>query len=116
MIDINLFAKSMKNKWIKNILLNDHANWKTHNSFRKTWKIFLGFFMNIVFLKPLPKTKCKLPSFYKSIIEVLIEFNRIAYKRKKMEPFPEIRKQILWGNHFIKHEGKGLVFKFWIES
>ena len=54
------------------------------------------------------------PNFYK---EVITCWNINGWGQTKLPvTFTEIRKQVIWGNKFIKFENKSLFFQNWVKS
>ena len=58
-------------------------------------------------LKSMPKPVITLTPFYKSLIEIWIEF-KTCLRTKHADNFCNVRQQIRWGNMWIKHKGKKL--------
>lgn len=119
MLDIDLFYKTLTLKWIKNLQNNYKANWKLIPLFflNHYGQKLLIFNMNLDSLRSLKAPKFKLPLFYKSLIELWIKLNNTKQtNHRSLDTFPEIRKQIIWGNQFIKYKGKCLNNTSWIES
>ena len=55
-----------------------------------------------------------LPSFYLNIVNSWI---KIKSTHKSVPNYhSEIRKEVIWGNKFVKFQNKSLVFKNWIDS
>lgn len=51
------------------------------------------------------------------MIRVWVEFVNIKTSNKtKIQNFSEIRKQVIWGNRYIKHNKTCICFKSWIYS
>ena len=71
--------------------------------------------MNLDSWKSMPKPDITLTPFYKSLIEIWIEF-KTCLCTKHADNFCNIRQQIIWGNMRIKHKGKSLLFRNWIQS
>ena len=63
----------------------------------------------------MPKSVITLTPFYKSLIEIWIEL-KTCLCTKHADNFCNIRQQIIWGNMRIKHKGKSLLFRNWIQS
>ena len=62
----------------------------------------------------MPKPDITLTPFYKGLIEIWIEF-KTCLCTKHADNFCNIRQQIIWGNMRIKHKGKSLLFRNWIQ-
>ena len=119
MIELNIFTKTIRVKWI-NLLNNEtQATWKIIPRFflNQFGKHLLLFKMNVDSVKSLPKPKTSLPIFYSEIIEIWI-YTKSQMISPYIQPntFYDIRKQVLWGNKYIKRNGKCLIFHNWIES
>ena len=71
--------------------------------------------MNLDSWKSMPKPDITLTPFYKGLIEIWIEF-KTCLCTKHADNFCNIRQQIIWGNMRIKHKGKSLLFRNWIQS
>jgi hypothetical protein len=71
--------------------------------------------MNYDSLKSLPLLKHDIPQFYKDILKHYGELNNTRIKQNP-KTFSDIRKQVIWGNQYIKFKGKSLIFKSWINS
>jgi hypothetical protein len=114
--DIETFSKTLKLKWLKLINSNDNANWKLIPKFflNQYGKNLLVLKMNTDSFKSLPSVQYNLPEFYIEILKHFVELNNIMNRPPKS--FHEIRSQIIWGNRFIKHRGKTLLFQSWIDS
>lgn len=117
MIDIDLFIKSIHIRWITRLCENTNENWKTFPMFHfnKFGKNLLVFRMNLNSIKNLnTKTLKTLPEFYQQLIKTWISVK----KGDTIEPktFYDIRKQVIWGNEYIKLNRKCLFFNNWIKS
>ena len=108
----------MKLKWIKYLKTNSNANWQKIPLYilNKLGNNLLIFDMNLDSLKSLNKYSIQLTPFYTELVNTWIEFNKLHHLNKQIENFEHIRKQIIWGNKFIKHKGKCLLYKHWIET
>ena len=117
MPDISIFAKTLNMKWVKMLCIDDNANWKAIPNFflNQFGKKLLIFKMNIDSIKSLPKVKWKIPAFYEEIISNFIEINNASSPIKARTYF-NIRTEVIWGNRYIKHNGKCLIFENWINS
>ena len=114
MIDLETYINTMKLKWVKSLLSQDDANWKVipKYHFQKFGSNFLIFYYNIDNINGLNAKH--LPEFYSNLLNTWI---KSSYKHgKQMLTFNDIRKQIIWGNQFIKLNKKCLVFPSWINS
>jgi hypothetical protein len=69
--------------------------------------------MNIDDIKNLPKAN-NLPAFYRDIIMCWVKTGEGQLPSSKY--FANIRKQLIWGNKYIKVKGKSLLFNNWINS
>ena len=57
------------------------------------------------------------PTFYQEMIKTWINVNNCENKHHdQINNYLEIRKQVIWGNKFIKFQGKCLFFDNWIDS
>ena len=114
MVDINAQLQTFRIKWVNRLISNTDMNWKIIPKFHfdKYGKNFSLFKMNFGDVKNLKEIK--LPVFYKNIIESWV----IAGGGCMDEPksFADIRKQILWGNQFIKWNRKCLLYKNCIDD
>ena len=115
MIDIKSYFKSLRAIWVSRLVDGNLANWKLIplKYFNATGKNWLVFQMNnegnecIEYLKNIPK-------FY---TEVVSSWNASGGGQvKKPVTFSDIRKQVIWGNKFIKFKNKSIVFENWIKS
>ena len=115
--DIEIYEKSLKLKWIKSLGCDEHANWKVIPKFflNQYGKNLLILKMNLDSIKSLPPIKYPLSQFYNDILAYYVEFNNLTIC-KKPTSFHDIRSQIIWGNRFIKHNGKCVIFLSWINS
>ena len=115
MPDIVSYFDSLKLSWIPRINTENEANWKILPWFhlQKFGKNLLIFKMNFNDIKNIPGIE-KIPVFYYEIIKSWLKIG--GGKKKNPENYREIRKQILWGNRFIKHNNKCLIFQNFIQS
>ena len=115
--DVESYCKSLKMKWVKLLLEERNENWKVIPKFlfNQYGPNLLIFDMNVDSLKSLPNPKIALFPFYQELLEHFIEFNRIG-KERKPDTFFEIRKQVIWGNQYIKFSRKSLLYRHWAES
>ena len=81
--------------------------------FGKSWLVFNTFNVNIDDIKYLPKSK-NLSAFYGDIIMCWVIAKGGQFPNTKH--FTNIRKQLIWGNKYIKVDGKNLLFNNWINS
>jgi len=116
--DIYAYNKSLKMKWVKELLISDNSSWKIIPSYilNQFGAHLLVFQMNLDSYKSLPKPKITLFPFYREVLEHFIEYKNITDNNIKPNTFYQIRKQILWGNKYIKYAGKPLLFTHWIDS
>lgn len=99
--DIEISLKTLRLKWLKLLSSNKEANWKIIS------KYYLNHYgSNLLIFKM---------DFYTDIIEYNIELNNINTTHQ-LKSFSEIRKQIIWGNRYIKFNGNGLIFHEWINA
>ena len=119
MIDTKSFIKAIKTKWVKHLLSEkSNSRWTIIPRYfiNQFGENYLVFHMNIDAYKNLPRTKHKLPPFYHELLKTWIEFRKYI-NRTKVTNYYDIRKQILWGNQFIKEaSGKTIIFHKWIKS
>jgi hypothetical protein len=117
MVDIKSHIKILKMKWVSSLNDTNEANWKLIPRFylNQYGNNLLVFSMNIDSFKSLPKVKHHVPNFYLQIVKNFIEFKNTK-PQKSPDTFWEIRQQIIWGNKFIKSNGKTIIFKSWIDS
>ena len=93
---------------------NSNENWKIipQKCFENIGENFLIFNMNLDSFTSLENELTKtIPAFYKELLK--------TWRRrgdKSPQHFREIRKQIIWGNKYIKYKGKCLVRIDWIKS
>ena len=113
--DIEIYSKTLKLKWLKFLVSNEDANWKVIPKFflNQYGQDLFILKMNLDSLKSLPPVKHEIPIFYKDLINHFIEVNNPC---KNPKSFYEIRKQVIWGNCFIKFKGKCLVYHSWLKS
>ena len=111
MIDFHSFCSMLKVKWIKHLLTNDNANWKVipRYIFDCLGENVLFFYMNFQTCKHLPKMYLHLRHY----IKMSFKYGYYIKTRlkKNTKSFAEIRKQIIWGNSYIRLNNKTLVFK-----
>lgn len=114
MIDLDSYIRTIKLKWIKALTSDEDANWKLipTYSLEKYGKHFLIFYTSLDSIKSIDTNN--IPEFYKNILEIWIQSN--SPKSNNDFNYREIRKQIIWGNRFIKYKGKCLFFNNWIKS
>ena len=105
----------MKINWVKRLTDETWANWKIIPTyyFSEFGGKNLIFKMNLGSHKSLENIK-NLPTFYLEILKCWIKNG--GGKTKNPENFLDIRKQVIWGNQYIKNQGKSLYFKHWIEE
>ena len=113
MIDIDKYIEAIKIGWVNKLTDNTEANWKVIPKllFNKIGKNFLVFKMNIDNLTLLPTYPSFIYPFYLDIL-------KIWTKNKKEIAIPKnyrsIRQELIWGNKFIKFNGKCLLYNKWI--
>ena len=115
MVDFESYFQSLKASWVKRLTETSVGNWKIIPL--KYYNIFghnlLIFKMNIENIKHLPDLE-QIPEFYREIIRCWVKSGggQMMYPKD----FLGIRKQVIWGNKFIKTGQKYLIFKNWIKS
>ena len=118
MTNINTYIKALQIKWILRLLENSNENWKIipQMYFENIGENFLIFNMNLDSFKSLENELTKnISAFYKGLLKTWITF-REGGGDNSPHNFREIRKQIIWGNKYIKHKDKCLVNVNWIKS
>lgn len=114
MVDIKTQLQTFQIKWINRLISHDDMNWKiiSKTYFDKYGKIFTLFKMNFGCDRNL---KCvRLPLFYKNLLKAWV--NAGGGCMEKPKSFASIRKQVIWGNQFIKCKINFLLFKNWIDD
>ena len=117
MIDIDLFIKSIHIRWITSLYEKTDENWKIFPMFyfNKFGKNLLLFKMNLHSIKNLNTNTLKtLPEFYQQLIKSWISVKKGDSKEPKT--FCDIRKEVIWGNEYVKLNKKCLFFDNWIKS
>ena len=117
MCDTNSFFKTLKFKWVKQLLDKTEANWKVlPNFFLEVYgENFLIFNMNLDNLKSVKKYNTRfIPALYLDIINTWLQINQSNKLTSKT--YESIRKSVIWGNREIKFQGQCLIFKNWIDS
>ena len=117
MTNIDTYIKALQIKWILRLLENSNENWKIipQKYFENIGENFLIFNMNLDSFKSLENELTKnIPAFYKELLKTWITCR--GRENKSPHNFREIRKQIIWGNKYIKYKGKCLVKVNWIKS
>jgi len=114
MIDLESHIYTTKIKWVKFLTDASQANWKCIADYflNVFGPNFLIFSMNPDSTKSL-EVKI-LPEYYKNLIEVWLIAKEINQTNNLT--FYQIRKEIIWGNRFIKFKNKCLFFKAWMNS
>ena len=114
MVDIKTQLQTFQIKWVHRLVNGNDANWKTIPQFYfdKYGKHFSLFKMNFGSEKNLKNIK--LPSFYKNLVSAWVNAGGCCTDEPKS--FVNIRKQVIWGNRFIKWNGKCLLYKNWIDD
>ena len=115
MLDIETYITSIKLKWIKALTDKNDANWKAvpRYFFNIFGPDFLIFHFNSDNNKSLDVST--LPDFYNNILSLWVNAKSKVLQNEP-KTFFDIRKEIIWGNRFIKNRGKSLIFKKWIDS
>ena len=100
MIDIKTQLQTFQIKWVLRLISDNDTTWKIIPKFhfQKYGKNFALFKMNFGTEKNLKDIK--LPNFYKNLITAWVNAGGGCTDESKS--FASIRKQILWGNQFIK--------------
>ena len=114
MIDLESFIITIKLKWITALTSIDDANWKLIPKyyFRNYGNNLLIFYSNLDSMKSIRTNH--LPEFYKNLLEVWLKCR--SPDNKQISTYSDVRKQIIWGNKFIKINGQCLIFNSWINS
>ena len=114
MIDIKTQLQTFQIKWVLRLISDNDTTWKIIPKFhfQKYGKNFALFKMNFGTEKNLKDIK--LPNFYKNLITAWVNAGGGCTDEPKS--FASIRKQILWGNQFIKWDRKCLLYKNWIDD
>ena len=116
MIDVDTYIKSIHLKWIKKIFETKEANWtiipKVYLNKIGSDLIFSKMNLNKSFIDK--NIWPKIPQFYQELIKTWLSVGggTTSYPKNYLD----IRKQVIWGNKFIKFEGKCLCFNSWIDS
>ena len=114
MVDVKTQLQTFQIKWVNRLISQDDMNWKIIPKlyFAKYGKNFALFKMNFGCVRNL---KCiKLPLFYKKLLEAWVNAGGGCMDEPKS--FASIRKQVIWGNQFIKCNRNFLLFKNWIDD
>ena len=113
MPDIKSQLQTLQIKWINRLISKEDMSWKIIPTyyFDKYGKNFLLFKMNTGVVKNL--AEIKLPHFYRSLLETWL--NAGGGASDEIKSFTDIRNQIIWGNQYIKCNGKCLLYKHWID-
>ena len=117
--DLTTHIKTMLSKWVKELLDSSHPQnspWKTipMHILDKFGKGGLIFKMNLDNTSKLGNHVKNIPTFYQNIINSWIEIG--GGQTEKPNTPTEIISQVIWGNKFIKHNNKVLIFENWINS
>ena len=118
MTDLGTHIKTMLSKWVKELLDNPYQQnspWKIipMHILDKFGKEGLLFKMNLDNTNKLGNQKT-IPIFYQNVINSWIEIG--GGQTGKPNTPTEIISQVIWGNKFIKHKNKVLIFENWINS
>ena len=118
MTDIKSYFSSLKIRWVSRLLQAKQENWTLIPKLflNKLGENFLIFRMNLnnQTLKKLDNITKDIPEFYLEIIKSWILFHET--NNTELKNFVEIRKQVIWGNKFIKFQNKPLIMLNWIHS
>ena len=117
--DLTIHIKTMLSKWVKELLDNSNPQnspWKTFpmHILEKFGKGGLIFKMNLENTSKLGNHAKNIPTFYQNIINSWVEIG--GGQTEKPNTPTEIISQVIWGNKFIKHNNKVLIFENWINS
>ena len=118
MTNIDTYMKALQIKWILRLLENSNESWKiiSEKYFENIGENFIIFNMNLDSFKCLEYELTKnIPAFNKEVLQTWI----ICWRGDTSpQNYREIRKQIIWGNKYIKYKGKCkcLVKVNWINS
>lgn len=117
MIDINSYFKMLKIKWVLKLVQSTDENWSIIPKLylNKLGKNLLVFKMNIglenlIYIK----TNYNLPKFYDELLTNWVQIKNAPSKIPT--DFRNIRKQIIWGNRFIKLNNNPIILSNWINS
>ncbi|XP_060586418.1 uncharacterized protein LOC132742114 [Ruditapes philippinarum] len=115
MLDLDSYITSLKLKWVKALTDESEANWKLipKRLLKDFGDNFLIFYCNTDTIKSLNCSN--VTEFYQELIKIWIK-TRDLHKENQNLTFEQIRKQIIWGNRFIKIKNQCLFFKTWIKS
>ena len=114
MIDIQSYFMFLKASWVSRLASNQLVNWKVIpcKYFAKLGKEWLVFSQNLDNIT-VNKYAKQITEFYG---EVLRSWNKIGGQTRTPLNFADVRKQIIWGNKFIKFDHKTLLFNNWINN
>ena len=117
MIDIDQYLNSIQISWLKRLTTSTPMinSWKIIplSYFKKNGPDFLIFIANMDNFNCLCGKKYVSP-FYAELIKTWIICNKKNIKEPKQ--YSQVRKQIIWGNKFIKYKRKSLMIKNLINS
>ena len=101
MIDFESYFNSLKASWVNRLTDTYYENWKVipEKYFNIVGKNWLVFKMNIDDIKNVPNVE-HIPEFYRDVIISWVKSGGGQTKTPKR--FQDIRKQVIWGNKFIK--------------
>ena len=117
MIDIDLYIKSIQTRWIIKLQENKCDNWTVIPRFylNKFGKNLLLFKMNLNNVRDLDTaTFGSMSEFYQQLVKTWISIK--GGQTKSPKNFLDVRKQVIWGNNFIRLNRKCLFFKNWIQN
>ena len=119
MIDLDTYVQAIHISWIKRLIdnKNKNANWKVIPKFyfNKFGENYLIFYMNLDNVNSIKNLKDTMPEFYLRIIQSWIQYkNNINVKEP--DNFRKIRQELIWGNKYIKFQGKCLIYSTWIND
>ena len=115
MIDFESYFKALKASWVSKLVTPGLANWKIIplKFFSHLGGKFLIFNVNLDNEKSMPCLE-NLSEFYREVITCWVTSG--GGNTKYPKHFSDVRKQIIWGNKFIKFGNKCLFFKNWVKS
>ena len=115
MVDFDSYFTSLKASWVSKFNSTTMPNWKIIPTkyFNNLGKNYLVFNMNLDNVKSLKEFE-NIPDFYLQVISSWVKTGGGFTKFK--DNFSNIRKQIIWGNRYVKHCNKSLFFQNWVAS
>ena len=115
MIDFDSYFTALKASWVSKLTTTNMPNWKIIPTkyFNNLGKNFLVFNMNLDNIKSIDGL-AKIPDFYLQVISSWVKTG--GGLSTFSNHFSNIRKQIIWGNKYIKCRNKCLFFPSWVKS